>query len=90
MTERPVRALAQTSGFHRIAGEGHEGLEAFLGGSRKIAQFDDALDRGGALEVRDRLINQHQRDRRNDEHELREDPELERLDLDHGDMPIYS
>ncbi len=81
-------ALPQTAGFDRVAGEGDEGLELVLRDQRQRVPVDDALDRRGALQVGDGLVDQDQHDRRNDHHELREDPQLERLYLDHDRRPL--
>jgi hypothetical protein len=54
----------------------HEGLEAVRHGPRQPLACDDALDGSRAPQVGHRLIEQHEGDRRDDDQELRADPQL--------------
>ncbi len=85
MPKRVISALSQAAHVHRVRGIGHERLEAVLRRPRQSVAYDDALNRSGASQVGDRLIDEHQRDRCDDDHELRKDAQLQLFYFDHRD-----
>jgi hypothetical protein len=65
--------LSEAAGVDCVGPERDGGSEVFLGGSRQALVLKDFLDRRRAPQVRDRLADQHQGDRRDDDQELRKD-----------------
>ena len=72
-----MRAPAQAAGFDRIGRQRDEGFEIVLRRTRKPVPLDDALDGRRAAHIGDRLKDQYQRDRRDDDHELGEDAQFQ-------------
>ena len=85
LLQRLVGALAKAADVHGVRGVRHEGLEAVLRRAREIMAHHHALDRSRAPQVRHRLVDQHQRDRSDDDDELREDAQLQLFYFYHWD-----